>query len=75
MAKWVKDLALSLKWPRSLPWHGCNPWPGELTQVQVKKKKSLQIINAGEGVEKKDSSHTISGNVNWYNEYGGFLKN
>ena len=41
--------------------------------------KSLQIINAEEGVEKKEPSYTVGGNVNWcshYGEqYGGSLKN
>ena len=27
--------------------------------------KSLQIINAGEGVEKRDPSNTAGGNLNW----------
>ena len=27
--------------------------------------KSLQITNAGEGVEKKEPSYTVRGNVNW----------
>ena len=31
---------------------------------------SQQIKNAGEGVEKKDHSYTVGGNVNWYNHYG-----
>ena len=30
---------------------------------------SLQI-NAGEGVEKRDPSCTVDGNVSWYNHYG-----
>ena len=38
---------------------------------------SLQIIHAGKGVEKKEPSYTVSGNVNWqsYSEgwYGGSL--
>ena len=42
-------------------------------------KKSLQIINAGEGIEKKEPSYTVGGNINWcshYGEqYGGSLKN
>ena len=29
-----------------------------------KKKKSLQTINAGEGVEKKEPSYTAGGNAN-----------
>ena len=32
--------------------------------------KSLQTINAGEGVEKRECSCTIGGNVNWYSHYG-----
>ena len=32
--------------------------------------KSLQTINAGEYVEKRESSYTVSGNVNWYSHYG-----
>ena len=27
-------------------------------------------VNAGEDVEKKESSYTVGGNVNWYNYYG-----
>ena len=45
---------------------------------------SLQIstgflINSGEGVENKEPSDTVGGNVNWYShcgeQYGGFSKN
>ena len=32
--------------------------------------KSLQTINAGEGVEKREPSYTIGGNANWYSHYG-----
>ena len=36
-------------------------------------------MTAGEGVEKKESSYTVSGNINWYSLYeeqhGGSLKN
>ena len=32
--------------------------------------KSLQTINAGECVEKRELSCTVGGNVNWYNHYG-----
>ena len=31
---------------------------------------SLQTTNAGEGVEKRETSHAVGGNVNWYNHYG-----
>ena len=32
--------------------------------------KSLQTINAGEAVEKKQPSYTVGGNANWYSHYG-----
>ena len=32
--------------------------------------KNLQTVNAGEGVEKREPSYTIGGNVNWYSHYG-----
>ena len=39
----------------------------------------LQTINAGEGMEKRERSCTVGGNVNWYSPYGrwygDFLKN
>jgi len=35
--------------------------------------------NGGEGVERREPSYTVGGNVNWYShygeQYGGFLKN
>ena len=41
--------------------------------------KSLQAINAGEGMEKREPSYTTDGNVNWYSysgeQYGGSLTN
>ena len=42
-------------------------------------QKILQTINAGEGVEKREPSYTVSGNANWYShyreQYGESLKN
>ena len=41
-------------------------------------KKNLQIINAGEDVEKREPTLTLGGNINWYNyeeQYGDSLKN
>ena len=32
--------------------------------------KSLQTINAGEGVEKRELFCTVGGNINWYSHYG-----
>ena len=32
--------------------------------------KSLQAINAGEGVEKREPSYSVDANVNWYSYYG-----
>ena len=37
-----------------------------LTSVRIGiTKKYLSTINAGEGVEKRESSYTVGGNVNW----------
>ena len=33
--------------------------------------KNLQIINAGEGVEKREPSYAVGGNANWCYYYGG----
>ena len=38
-------------------------------QSEWPSSKSLQTINAGEGVEKKEPSCTVGGNVNWYSLY------
>ena len=51
-----------------------------LTPVRMSiMKKSTSILNTGEGVEKREPSYTVGGNVNWYNrygeQYGGSLKN
>ena len=32
--------------------------------------KILQAINAGEGVERRESSYTVGGNTCWYKRYG-----
>ena len=34
------------------------------TQVRMAISKSLQAINAGEGVEKREPSYTVGGNAN-----------
>ena len=41
-----------------------------LTLVRIASSKSLQTIYAGEGVEKREGSCTVSGNINWYSHYG-----
>ena len=50
-----------------------------LTPVRMAIIKNLQTINAGEGVEKREPSCTVGGNVNWHShygeQYGGSLKN
>ena len=33
-------------------------------------QKTLQTINAGESVEKREPSYTVGGNVNWYTQRG-----
>ena len=39
-------------------------------QSEWPSSKSLQAINAGEGVEKREHSCTVGGNVNGYSHYG-----
>ena len=39
-------------------------------QLEWPSSKSPQIINAGEGVEKRECSCTVGANVNWYSHYG-----
>ena len=50
-----------------------------LTPVRWSSLKSLQIINAGEGMEKREPAYTFGGNVNWcshhWKHYGGSSKN
>ena len=41
-----------------------------LTLAEWPSSKCLQIINAGEGVEKKEPSCTVGWNVNWCSHYG-----
>ena len=49
-----------------------------LTPVRIDIIKNLQIINAGEGMEKRELSYTAGRNINWCShcgeEYGGFSK-
>ena len=40
-----------------------------LTPVRMAITKSLQTLNTGEGVEKREPSCTVGGNVNWYSHY------
>ena len=40
-----------------------------LTHVRVPALKNLQIINAGEDMEKRAPSYTVGGNINWHHHY------
>ena len=39
-------------------------------QSEWPSSKSLQMINAGEGMERRKPSYTIDGDVNWQSHYG-----
>ena len=41
-----------------------------LTLVRMAITKKSTKISAGEGVEKREPSCTVAGNVNWYSHYG-----
>ena len=49
-----------------------------LIPVKWSSLRSLQIIKAREGVEKRKAYYRVGGNVNWYSQsgkrYGGSLK-
>ena len=53
--------------------------PFHASQSEWLLSKSLQAINAGEGVEKREPSYTVGGNANWSSHYeeqcGNSLKN
>ena len=50
-----------------------------LTPVRMAIIKKSTKTNAGEGVERREPSHPVGGNVNWYGhlgeQYGASLKN
>ena len=50
-----------------------------LTPVIMVIIKNPQTTNDGEGLERREASYTVGGNVNWYSHYGelygGSLKN
>ena len=65
----LSDLFHSVKWALG------SPTSLELTQMPLTgqnghHQKNLQTINAGEGMEKREPSCTVDGNVNWYSHYG-----
>ena len=45
-------------------------WGTTLHQPEWPSSKSLQTINAGEGMEKRESSYTVGGDVIWCNHCG-----
>ena len=50
-------------------------WGITSQQSEWPSSKSLQTINAGDGVEKREHSCTVDGNVNWYSHYGRWYGN
>ena len=54
----IRKMQIKSQWDVTSHW---SEWP---------LSKSLQTINAGEGVEKRERSCTVGGNVNWYSHYG-----
>ena len=43
-------------------------------QSEWPSSKSLQTINAEKSVDKRECSCTVGGNVNWYSQYGRWLR-
>ena len=50
--------------------YGLPRWLRLSCQSEWLPSKSLQILNAREGVEKRGSSYSVGGNANWYSHYG-----
>ena len=52
-----------------------TPMRCHLSPVRWSSLKSLQMVNARAGLEEKEPSYTVGGNVNWGSYYGKqFLK-
>ena len=51
-------------------WKPKSQWDTTSHQSEWSSSKSLQTINAGQHVEKREPSCTVGGNINWYNHYG-----
>ena len=54
-------------------WEKCKSkqqWGITSHQSEQSSSKNLQTIDAGEGVEEREPSCTVSGIVNWYSRYG-----
>ena len=59
----AQHCSLLEKWKSKLQWDITShqsEWPSS---------RSLQTVNSGEGVEKRECSCTVRGNINWYNHY------
>ena len=46
-----------------------------LTLVRMAIIKKSKIINAGEGVEKRQPSYTVGGNLNWCSQFTFTMEN
>ena len=85
--KWAKDLNRyfskeTYRWPKST-WRDVQhhsllekcksklQWDTTSHQPEWPSSKSLWTINAEEGMEKRQPSYTVGGNVNWYSHHGG----
>ena len=62
----AQHCSLLEKWKSKLQWDITSHWS------EWPSSKSLQTINARQGVEKKECSCTVGGNVNWCRHYGGW---
>ena len=64
MWKYIQHCSLLEKCKSKLQWDITSHW------AECPSSKSLQTINAAEGVEKTERSCTVGRNVNWYSHYG-----
>ena len=60
-------------WKDAQQWKSKLQWAITSKQSEWPSSKSLQIINAGEGVKKKEPSYTDGGNGNWCSHFANSM--
>ena len=59
VARWVKDLSLSLQWLRLLLWCRFNPWPRTSTRLGYSTNKIINYKTIYQTVQEKDKGYGL----------------